>query len=438
MTLQALREKRAQIVADMEAILDTADTEARELDDDESQLYAEYQSDLESVKAKIDQREGLEAEKEALAEIKPAITRAQGSGQAARVAPEAKREFSSLGEFMGAVINHAKGRGTDQRLNYQEGVGINAGPDGQNMGEGAAGGFMVPTQWRDTLMRVEPQQAVIRGRSNVLPAGSPPDAEITMPALDQSGNENNVYGGVEMNWIGEGQTKPKTQAKFREISLQPHELAGHIPLTDKLMRNAPAMSSQVETLMRQALIAAQEYAFLRGDGVSKPMGILNANATIKINRDTANTVKYEDVDSMVAKMLMQGGAPYWLITQSAYTQLTRLQNPNGDYVWQPNAVEGSPGSLFGYPVFWHERSPLLGTYGDVTLVNSNPYYMIKDGSGPFVDAGYIGDDFVNNQTRIKVFTNVDAKPWLTEPFTQEGGYEVSPFVALDVPTGGGG
>lgn len=432
MSLQALREKRAQIVADMTAILDTVDTEARDMDETEAELYATYEQDLEKIKASIERRENLESESEAVAAIKPAATRTQGAGKNAP-GPEAKREFSSLGEFMGAVIRHSRGNGTDQRLIYDENAGINAAADGQNMGDGSAGGFMVPTQWRDELMRVEPQEAIIRGRSNVIPAGSPPDAEITMPALDQSGSADNVYGGVSMNWIGEGQTKPKTEAKFREISLQPHEIAGHIPLTDKLMRNAPAMSSLVETLMRQALTAAQETAFLRGDGIAKPVGILNSGATIKVNRATANTVTYADVSGMLSKSLMRGGSPYWLINQSVYPQLLEMTNNNGQFIWQTNAVEGSPGSLLGYPVFWHERSPLLGVYGDVTLCNSDPYYLIKDGSGPFVAAGFIGDDFVNNQTRIKVFSNVDAKPWLTEPFTQEGGFQVSPFVALDIP-----
>ena len=432
MKLQALREKRAQVVTDMEAILDTVDTEAREMDETESELYAQYEGELETVKAAIARRESIETERESLDAVKPAATKAQGAG---RTAPgvEAKREFSSLGEFMGAVIRHAKGNGTDQRLAYDENAGINAAADGQEMSDGSAGGFMVPTQWRDELMRVEPQQAIIRSRSNVMPAGSPPDAEITMPALDQSGSTDNVYGGVTMNWIGEGDVKPKTEGKFREVSLTPHEIAGHIPITDKLMRNAPAMSSIVETLMRQSLTAAQEFAFLRGDGVAKPTGILNSNATVKISRETATQVSYVDLSSMVAKMLMQGGQPYWLISQSAYSQLAQLQDPNGGYVWKANAVEGSPGSLFGYPIFWHERSPLLGVYGDVTLCNSDPYYLIKDGSGPFVSAGFIQDDFVKNQTRIKVFSNVDAKTWLTEPFTQEGGYQVSPFVALDIP-----
>lgn len=41
--------------------------------------------------------------------------------------------------------------------------------------------------------------------------------------------------------------------------------------------------------------------------------------------------------------------------------------------------------------------------------------------------------FTSNKTVIKIFWNVDGAPWMNEPFKEENGYEVSPFVALDVP-----
>jgi len=43
--------------------------------------------------------------------------------------------------------------------------------------------------------------------------------------------------------------------------------------------------------------------------------------------------------------------------------------------------------------------------------------------------------FTQNKTVIKAFWLVDGQPWLAGPITQEGGYQVSPFVALDVPAG---
>ncbi len=60
------------------------------------------------------------------------------------------------------------------------------------------------------------------------------------------------------------------------------------------------------------------------------------------------------------------------------------------------------------------------------------HYLIKDGSGPFVAASE-HVKFTSNKTVIKIFWNVDGAPWLTAPIAEENGYEVSPFVGLDVP-----
>ena len=428
MTLQELREKRASLVSDMEAVLASAESDNRlELDDDEAAMYEEAESEMAKIDAAIERRQSLDARKAELAQPEPSRLHGQGAGEAHRTAPEPQREFESYGEFIGAVVKHYRGRGDDPRLSWSDNASIDAST--QSMGEGAAGGFLVPTKFRDTLLQVDPQEAIIEARSNAMEAGDPPDAEITMPALDQTGDSpDNVYGGVNVDWIGEGKEKPATNAAFREVSLKPHEIAAHVSMTDKLMRNAPAFTQQIETLMRGALISAREFAFYKGDGVAKPLGMLHSGATLTQARDTANQIKYEDLTAMLTKHMM--GQSYWLINQSAMAQILELRDPQGSYVWQPNAVEGSPLSLFGYPVFWHQRSESLGDKGDVLLVNSNPYYLIKNGSGPFVAMGYAGNDFIENKTRIKVFHNVDAKPWLTEPFTQENGHEVSPFVAL--------
>jgi len=269
MTLQTLRERRAEIVSQMEGILTEAEENGRaDLDETEAELYAELEQELGTVKASIERREALHSERTSLDEIKPAASR----GTRSAPAPEAKKEFDNIGEFIGAVVRSARGKGDDQRLEWCASE--------QRMDEGESGGFMVPTQFREQLLEVQPQAGMIRGRANVIPAGSPPDASITMPALDQTGDTpGNVYGGVEVNWIGEGDAKPDTKANFREVTLTPKELAANVPLTDKIIRNAPAMSSIVERLLRGALLSAQDHAFLSGDGVNRPLGILNAGAT---------------------------------------------------------------------------------------------------------------------------------------------------------------
>jgi HK97 family phage major capsid protein len=332
----------------------------------------------------------------------------------------------------------------DQRLAtlYDENAGEGGMRAEQRMDTGSAGGFAVPTQFRATLMEVSPQEARIRPRAMVIPAGTPPDSAITMPALNQDGtNPANVYGGVEVNWIGEGVAKPETDATLREIKLEPQEVAGHVVLTDKLLRNWAAASAVIERLLRGAVISAEDFAFLSGNGVGKPLGLINSGAAYAVNRATSNQITRADINSMTARILMRGGSPVWLASQSVLPQLQNLRNdigspPTGDgaLVWNPDLRDNAGNQLLGgYPILWNERSPQLGTKGDLVLTDLS-HYLIKDGSGPFVAASpHV--KFTENKTVVKIFWNVDGQPWLTAPFKQEGGYEVSPFVVLDAPAG---
>jgi HK97 family phage major capsid protein len=281
-------------------------------------------------------------------------------------------------------------------------------------------------------MSVAPQDALVRSRANVIPAGSPPDAGITMPALDQSGdNPGNVFGGMTFSWIEEGGEKPETDAELRGISLVPHEIAGFVTVTDKLLRNWQASAAFLENLMRGGVSAAEDYAFLRGTGNGQPFGALNAPVLKLVNRGTANQISYTDLVGMVAVLLMRGGNPVWSIPQGALPQIAKLKDDNGNYIWIANARDGFAGTLLGYPVRWNNRAPALGSKGDVLLADWS-YYLIKDGSGPFVAASE-HVKFTSNKTVIKIFWNVDGAPWMNAPFKEENGYEVSPFVALDVP-----
>lgn len=431
--LKALREKRTKLVAEMRGIIQAAETEDRDLTAEEQTAYDAKKGELGQLDQRIDRAVAQEAA-EAIGDlVTPAAARGNGPEVPMR-GPEAKKEFESLGEFICAVRFNPN----DQRLTYVEGMGA-AGEDGQfdaalRMDNDTQGGFMVPPQLRTTIMEVKPQDALVRPRATVIPAGSPPDSAVTVPALDQTGagTDGSMYGGVQVSWIGEGEEKPETDATLRNITLTPHEVAGLVTVTDKLLRNWQAAGAFVEKMLRGAVSAAEDYAFLRGTGVHQPLGVINAGATKFINRAVADQVAYTDLVNIVARLLMRGGtSPIWSMSQSVLPQIAKMVDPEGHYIWHPNAREGLAGDLLGYPVRWNNRAPALGTKGDVTL-NDFEHYLIKDGSGPFV-ATSEHVKFTSNQTVIKIFWNVDGAPWLTAPIKEENGYEVSPFVGLDVP-----
>jgi HK97 family phage major capsid protein len=428
--LPALRAKRLDLHTKMQAIIDTSEKEDRDLTPEEASSFDALKAEKDNLDVRIGRLADLETSTAVLNAIVPAASRRAGIERAG--GPEASREFDSLGQFMHAVRFNPN----DQRLNFVEGVGAQTDENGMQaemrMDNDTGGGFMVPTQLRSTIMSVTPQEALVRPRATVIPAGSPPDAAITMPALDQSGtNPANMFGGMSFSWIEEGGDKPETDADLKGITLVPHEIAGFVTVTDKLLRNWQASSVFLENLMRGGVNAAEDYAFLRGTGNGQPLGAINAPATLYVNRAVSNQVSYVDLLKMVSVLLMRGGSPVWSAPQSALVQFGQMTDPEGHYIWKANAVDGFAGSLLGYPLRWNNRAPALGSKGDLLLADWSQY-LIKDGSGPFVAASE-HVKFTQNKTVIKIFWNVDGAPWMNAPIKEENGYTVSPFVGLDVP-----
>lgn len=429
--------KAAEILKEMDAIVASAENEKRPMSDAEAgefdKLNAEYTA---AIEAEATAQSRLT---DATATRRAALASAHAEAQAAPVtrAPliarasgaPANREFESFAQFCAAAVL----RPNDSRLQFVKREARSGDDDfiggraEQRMDTGAQGGFLIPQQFRTEILRVAAEQSIVRARATVLPAGSPPDAEITIPALDQTGAApSNVFGGVTVSWIGEGGAKPETDATFREIALQPKEVAGHIVLTDKALRNSAALGAFVADVLPAALSQAEELAFMTGNGVGKPLGFRSSAARYQQARTTGGTIKYADLVEMLSRVL---GTGVWIISKRAMPTIAQIQDNSGGagtgaYVFSP-----SMNTLFGLPVKWIQRgAAALGAEGDVCLVDLS-YYLIKDGSGPFIAASE-HVHFTSNKTVVKCFTNVDGQPWLTEPFTGEDGNDYSPFVVL--------
>jgi len=421
-TLEQLLKRQNEIISEQDLILKTADDDdKRDLTEEEETGFNELQTELKALDAEGDalkKKEDRQAELDRRkAELKKPVN--QPPRMAATFTPDNPAEFKNIGEFLYSVRFNRD----DRRLYdlYEDRA--------QSMGTGTEGGFAVPTQFVGTLMSVTPQEAIFRPRCRVIPAGSPPDSEISMPALDQ-GSAKNMRAGIVFDWIAEGATKPETDMALREVTLKPHEVAGYTVLTDKLLRNWTAAASVLEAQFRLAMIAVQEDAFYNGDGVGKPIGLLSSPARIDYNRATANQIAFADIAGMYARLRMNM-SPVWIASQTTIPQLVNIADAGSNNLWVQNAAAGLPPSLMGIPVLFHERSVALGTAGDLVLADLS-YYLIKDGSGPFVAASehvY----FTSNKTVIKIFTNVDGKSWLNEAIPLEGSTSntVSPFVVLN-------
>ena len=87
-------------------------------------------------------------------------------------------------------------------------------------------------------------------------------------------------------------------------------------------------------------------------------------------------------------------------------------------------------TLMGYPIFFIENCPTLGTAGDLILADWSKY-VIGDRQMVTIDSSK-HFRFQNDITAWRAVARLDGRPWLSAPLTlRNGATQVSPFVILD-------
>jgi HK97 family phage major capsid protein len=117
------------------------------------------------------------------------------------------------------------------------------------------------------------------------------------------------------------------------------------------------------TLFGLAVTWYEEYAFLQGNGVGKPLGVLNAPASIatgnnagKNGRQTANAITFGDIAVMLSKFLpgsLAAGRGVWYASPTTMPQMLQLQDGANRAIFvsiDQGAVKSPVWKLLGLPV----------------------------------------------------------------------------------------
>lgn len=300
-------------------------------------------------------------------------------------------------------------------------------------GTGADGGYLVPEEFMAEVQRVQLEETVVRANgARVLNMNS---NIMRIPALNIASNASgSVFGGISANWTGEAETKTASAPKFKQVTLEAKKLVGYVESSDELNNDSiVSMGGLLQDLFTQTIAFEEDSAFLTGNGVGKPLGIVNAPATVAVTRTTASKVGTVDLVAMLARFYRKGGSPVWIINQSVLPEIYKLKDENSNYILLPGSnsnISGAlPTSIYGIPVIVTEKLPALGTSGDILLADMR-YYLIGDRQRITIDES-IHVKFQTDEKSWRFVTRVDGQPWIDSAITpRAGGSTLSPFVKL--------
>ncbi len=261
--------------------------------------------------------------------------------------------------------------------------------------------------------------------------------ELEIPALDQgstpTAGNSAFFGGAVFKWAAEAAQYDETEPKFKMVRLVAHKLEGYtLSSNEMLADSAIALEAFLRRLFGQAIAWYEDYAFLQGNGVGKPLGVLNAPAAVSVNRNTGSTFKVQDIGAMLAALPASSYAnAVWVMHQTLIPQLINLSLTNATVVsFIPNLREKMPAQLMGLPILFTEKLPVLGTKGDVLLCDFSQYIVADRQQMTIASSEHY--KFINGQMTWRIDERLDGQPWLKSAITlADGATQVSPFVILN-------
>jgi HK97 family phage major capsid protein len=216
------------------------------------------------------------------------------------------------------------------------------------------------------------------------------------------------------SWLEENTSATKVRDSFGYKDIPAHKLAARVAWTiEQAQDSAYDLEAEINLSIREQFDRAIGSAFISGDGVKKPTGLVGNVTAISGATVTPQTLT---ADALIAfqqsiKTAYQRNAS-WMMNRATLAKVRRLTVTGGTlaYIWEPNFQAGMPSRLLGSPVY--EAPDLAGTsavfstgqvpilYGDFrygyTVVRNTDFFLIRD---PFTE----GNAFVTNlyaMTRI--------------------------------------
>jgi HK97 family phage major capsid protein len=252
-----------------------------------------------------------------------------------------------------------------------------------NTGTGSEGQYTVPTQFVNSLMAMMERTTIVRGRATVqnIPFGG-----CEIPGIDYNqtwvdGNDPNL-GGLALYWTAEGAQDTQSEPEFRQIGLNSHEATTSVPVTNKLLdNNAIGLEQVLMRLFSQAVGYTEDWNFIRGNGVGKPQGVLNATATLTSDV-TATGITVEELSEMYVKLLPEcEDTAIWLVHPLLFSDIMSINADSSNtnpVTFLPDINGRIQPLIFGIPVVRTKVMPGNYSSGGLALVDFQKYIIGDD------------------------------------------------------------
>lgn len=374
--INQLKEQRAGLIDRMRELVNTAESEERDLTAEEVQEYDRVEKDAEALETRSGRLEKLAGispipKRETDATIvedeedpekrKAPATLAEYREQRGGIRPQDKQEYREAFYKWISTADERDMESAEFRVLSKASAG--------------AGLNLVPTDFARDLVQALRDVGVMRQISNVITTDSG-DA-LQVPSVSSHGTAA---------WTAENAAFTVSDEAFGQFTLNAYKAATIMLVSEELLTDSAFdLQAYIRDEFGQRIGILENTAYVVGDGSGKPTGV-TTTASAGATAASATVIVADDLVNLFHSLL----PPYrrnasWILNDAVIKAVRKIKTGiSGDttYIWQPGLQAGAPDTLLGKPVYADpDMNGTMTTGLIVALFGDFSYYRIRDVNG---------------------------------------------------------
>jgi len=348
--LVALQQKRGKLAADMRKLVDETDAKTGMTTEQEEKWQA-MTDDLNNLDEQIKKEEQIVALENSLSEIPEPATRENPASNVI-INPLASDDYRN--NFVQFLRNASIGTSVRAAL---------------TIGTDSEGGFTVPQSWATTLIALLTDNVVVRQLATVMQT----DSTENLPLVADNG---------AAGWVDEEAAYPESDIVFGSGVLQAWKAGRIMKVSEELLQDSGInLEDEIARIFGLTFGLLEEDAFINGNGVKKPTGILTT-ATSGKTAAAVDAITYDEVVDLIysVREVYRKGSVF-LLNSTTAAMLRKLKSTDGVPLWQPSVQAGQPDMLLGYSVRTAETVPSAAAGTTPIAFGNVSNYRIADRGG---------------------------------------------------------
>ena len=240
-------------------------------------------------------------------------------------------------------------------------------------GTDSEGGYLVPDEFERTLVQKLTAANVLRPLCHVIQTSY---GDRKIPVVASKGTAD---------WVDEEGTYPLSDDSFSQVVLGAYKLATMIKVSEELLSDSIFdIEGYVSEQFGKRIGDKEEDAFLTGNGVSKPIGILHTTGGAEVGVTTAGAAAItgdELIDLVYSLRAPYRKSAVFVLNDTTVKLLRKLKDGDGQYLWRPGITENAPDTILGHRIVTSEFMPGVNAGNKSIAFGDFSYYWIADRQG---------------------------------------------------------